>query len=132
MTFAMPPWVEEQTPKVRSNYLTREQLFRLDVACAPIAEVWGNPYLVGSVNERADFRDVDVRLILTDKKYAKQPKEVWAFLGLVVSGYLREQTGLPVDFQVQPRTWANEKYPGKVRNPLGGRTMTSFAGDSPD
>ena len=84
------------------------------------------PYLVGSALEAKDgWRDVDVRLILDD--------EEWDRLGLgptVLEGALplgsgkwralcwafsllgREMTGLPIDFQIQRRSEANEKYPG--------------------
>jgi hypothetical protein len=27
-------------------------------------------------------------------------------------------SGLPVDFQIQPQSWANEHYGGQARNPL--------------
>lgn len=28
-----------------------------------------------------------------------------------VGSSLKAMTGLPIDFQIQPQTWANEKYP---------------------
>jgi hypothetical protein len=110
-------------------------LFRLDLACKPIAEAFGcEPYLVGSVQERtAGARsDVDVRLILADKKYDRliRTPEMRTMLDMAFSVYLSSMTGLPVDFQIQRRTQANEKHKGKQRNPLGGRPLSAWVGDS--
>lgn len=115
--------------------LSPPMLFRLDLACKPIAEAFGvEPYLVGSMQERTAgaLSDVDVRLILPDKKYDQLIKtpEMRTMLDLAFSGYLRDMTGLPVDFQIQRRTQANERHKGKQRNPLGGRTLTAWVGDS--
>jgi hypothetical protein len=110
-------------------------LFRLDLACKPIAEAFGTePFLVGSVQERkaTALSDVDVRLILTDKAYDKLIKtpQMRTMLDMAFSAYLRDFTGLPVDFQIQRMTQANEKHAGKQRNPLGGRPLTAWVGDS--
>lgn len=112
-------------------------LFRLDLACKPIAAAFGTcPYLVGSFQERTATAtsDVDIRLMLSDKKYDRLIKtpEMRTMLDLAFSGYLRDMTGLPVDFQIQRLSKANEKHGGKGmgRNPLGGRTLASWIGDA--
>lgn len=119
----------------RRCYLSTLELQELDEACAPFLEAFGtHPYLVGSASQRSDFRDVDVRLILTDEEYdtlfADRPG-LWALLSRLGATYLRSRTGLPVDFQVQRQTEANEKY-GNLgetpRNPLGSRNLLDYAG----
>lgn len=113
------------------SYLSTLELHELDEACHPIFEGFGTPpYLVGSASERADFRDVDVRLILADKEYdalfRKRP-ELWALLSRVITTFLRARTNLPVDFQIQRRTEANAKH-HKPRNALGLRALSNYAG----
>ena len=139
-------------------------LHRLDLACHHISEVFGGfngPYLVGSVQERTagPGSDVDLRLILDDDVYdalfAGTPEGFATLLDFALAAYVRELTGgLPIDFQVQRMTEANEKhgrakqyhdhtepiigcrceerYPRKhvSRNPLGGRSLTNWVGDA--
>lgn len=116
-------------------------LHRLDLACHHIAETfkeatYGGPYLVGSVQERkaGPGSDVDVRLILIDEHYdalmAGTPDGFATLLDFALGAYLRELTGLPIDFQVQRMTEANAKHGGKQRNPLGSRDMTNWIGDA--
>lgn len=116
-------------------------LFRLDHACKPIVEAFdgdgfGFPagvYLVGSVQERTagPRSDVDVRLILDDDRYDAlvTSPALRTMLDLAFGAYLREMTGLPVDFQIQRRTQANEKHKGTGRNPLGRRSLANWVGD---
>lgn len=114
-------------------------LHRLDLACKHIRDLFGGfngPYLVGSVQERtarADS-DVDLRLILADDDYdalmAGTPDGYATLLDLALSAYVRDLTGLPIDFQVQRQTEANERHGGKQRNPLGGRSLTVWRGDA--
>ncbi|MGZ4520148.1 MAG: hypothetical protein ACXVGA_04310 [Mycobacteriaceae bacterium] len=114
-------------------------LHRLDLACRHISEVFGGfngPYLVGSVQERTagPNSDVDLRLILDDDVYdalmAGTPDGFATLLDFALSAYVREHTGLPIDFQVQRMTEANEKHGGKQRNPLGRRRLTNWIGDA--
>jgi len=112
-------------------------LHRLDLACKPLVEVFGPwVYLVGSVQERTSTAgsDVDVRLMLPDKEYAKlmkgTPPGFATLLDLSIGAYLREFTGLPVDFQVQQLTAANKRHRGGQRNPLGTRQLTDWIGDA--
>lgn len=109
-------------PTVRPNgYITRPELWALDEACKPLRAAFPSfgPYLVGSVLERPTFRDVDVRLILKDKKYDRLSEAQWGLFGFVTSRHLASLTGLPIDFQVQRQTEASAAYGHKFRNPLG-------------
>ena len=111
-------------------------MYLLDLACGPIWDTFGRGvYLVGTAAERQPFRDVDVRLILSDKKHDRLTKAIGddgiAFLGIAFGQYIASLTGLPIDFQVQRQTEANHHHGGKPRNPLGIRDLRNFAGDAP-
>lgn len=80
-------------------------------------------YHVGSSmgDNKKDWRDVDIRVILTDEEWGKlgllhpdrnhsDPK--WRALSIVFSHYGRHITGLPIDFQLQRITEANNEYSG--------------------
>lgn len=79
------------------------------------------PYLVGSALQRADCRDVDVRIILGDRKHAELAALVSIpRLNVMLSLWGRQVTGLPIDCQVQQMTAANTQHPGAGRrHPLG-------------
>jgi len=117
----------------RSTYLTTYDLHRLDLAVAPLRRLSGGAiYLVGSVLEGSGWRDVDVRMILADDEFDRLFSEpmLWDVFCFAVTGWLRSETGLPIDFQVQRQTEANEKHPG-VRNHLsGGRREFAGLGDA--
>lgn len=125
--------------KRRTDLLTTMELYYLDQACVPIVKAFGTrPYLVGSAgmdNEGGTYRDVDVRLMLDDEQFAAvcPTRERWALLCLAIGTYLRERTGLPVDFQIQQASIANERFSG-LRNPLGtGARVFAGGGDgTPD
>ena len=119
------------------SVLSPPRLYALDAACRPIREAFGSwPYLVGSVQERnpSPLSDVDVRLILSDKKYdrlfGKQSAAFRTILDLAFSAWLSQQTGLPIDFQIQRMTEANANHAGKQRNSLGGRPLSAWLGDA--
>lgn len=110
------------------------QMFLLDLACKPIAETFDHSvYHVGTSASRQEYRDVDVRAILTDKQYDRLRKALGldgiAFLGLAIGEYLHSLTDLPIDFQIQRMTEANALHDG-MRNPLGLRTLRNFQGDA--
>jgi hypothetical protein len=104
--------------------------FALDLACRQINEAFGDfgCYLVGSALERPDWRDIDVRFIMPDEQFAQTFPDVvshcweqdarWLLLTVSISAWLSKLSGLPVDFQVQPQTHANEKHKGQ-RSALG-------------
>jgi hypothetical protein len=85
------------------------------------------PYLVGSALMNKQWRDVDIRLILSDENYAAlglgDPKRAmqngkWVALCLAFSALGRQMTNLPIDFQIQQQTHANAAYSGN-RSSLG-------------
>lgn len=85
------------------------------------------PYQVGSSLETTQWRDVDVRLMLSDEAYAAQgygnPRypefnAKWCAMCRAFSALGRQMTGLPIDFQIQQTSRANETFTGP-RNALG-------------
>ncbi len=124
------------SPEARPKgiYVGAPACFALELALRPICQAFGafagtgGCYMVGSCLERADWRDVDIRLILDDEAFAREfPKakdRLWEFdprwlvLTVALSEYLSKRTGLPIDFQIQPQTRANERHKGK-RNAVG-------------
>lgn len=114
--------------KPRADYLPRECLFALHHGCAAIEKAWPDSYgvyLVGSALERPDYRDVDLRCILPDDDFdAEFPKndagirERWQLMTWSLSAWLKSLTGLPIDFQFQRQSTANERHRGR-RSALG-------------
>lgn len=109
--------------------------FELELCCKHINEAFTGHfgcYVVGSVLERPDWRDVDVRLIMKDEAFAAlfpdchweanawESDPRWLLLTVALSRWLSAHTGLPVDFQFQPQSKANERYKGR-RNAMGMR-----------
>lgn len=110
------------TSRARSFYLSTVDLHRLELACTPLVKAFGHcVYIVGSAWHRPDFRDVDVRAILHDDEFDRifgRDPQLWSVFCYAVSRWLSADTGLPIDFQVQRMTEANEKHDGP-RNPVG-------------
>ena len=107
--------------KTICNYLTPSELLKLRNACILISQAYDACYLVGSCLERPDYRDVDVRCIIPDIEFnylfpASGDEEVfdarWSLLCTAISDWLKSVTGLPVDFQFQKRSLANERFTG--------------------
>ena len=133
--------------KRKSDHLTTVEMYHLDEACQLITAAFngGPPYIVGTAlasrppfQQKAEgftsgrpYRDVDVRLILDDEEFAKvcPTRARWELLCLSISVWLSQRTGLPVDFQIQNQTDANEKYSHKVRKPVGLRRSFAEGGD---
>jgi hypothetical protein len=80
------------------------------------------PYHVGSsLTQKDGWRDVDVRLMLPDvvyremglgdPRYHHQSKR-WVSLVMAWSAFGKHLTGLPIDFQIQQTSLANEKEKG--------------------
>lgn len=117
-------------------YVGAPAIFKLELACKHLHEAFclgdrhAGIYLVGSCMERPDFRDVDVRLMMDDEAFSELFPDAsttgatwefdprWLLLTTTISAWLKEQTGLPVDFQFQPMNWANERHNG-MRNAMG-------------
>lgn len=111
----------------RANYLPVPHVFNLNQACMVLAQAFEyGVYLVGSCLRKRDYRDVDVRAILSDDEYDRlfpgivieQHHPLWSVMCASISLYLEKATGLPIDFQIQKQSVANAKYPGE-RHALG-------------
>jgi hypothetical protein len=105
----------------RVNYLTVAQNFALETACAVLNDAGCGAYLVGSCMERGDYRDVDLRCILDDDEFEKRfggQRVRLRLFNAAISEWVTARTGLPIDFQFQSRTEA-EQYKGRPRNPMG-------------
>jgi hypothetical protein len=112
------------------------EIFALEHVSSFVAHCFGEwcCYLVGSATQSRDFRDVDVRLILGDKKWhtlfgAGENGEVlpfWSLVNTAISEYMAKRTGLKIDFQIQSMSQANGEMHGKKRrNPLGAYVDTN-------
>jgi hypothetical protein len=123
------PAVPEKRKK--GIYVGAPACFELELACQQLSQAFGGfgCYLVGSALERADWRDIDVRMILSDDEFDElfpncRERGIWEFnarwlvMTVSITEWLRKRTGLPVDFQFQPQTHANERHKGP-RNALG-------------
>lgn len=95
------------------------------------SQVWSAfgspPYHVGSSLFSKKWRDVDVRMILSDEEYEKMGlgkpnlphhNGKWVSLCLAYSALGKQMTGLPIDFQIQQQSRANRDYPNP-RSALG-------------
>lgn len=117
----------ENTPKKKAVYIGAPACFALELALSQVVEAFGGYssgigcYVVGSALEKPNWRDVDVRLIMPDELFAEQfPKArthweqdtKWLLLTVSISDWLQKLTGLPVDFQFQPQTHANDRFKG--------------------
>lgn len=113
----------------RANYLPVPHVFNLNQACMVLAHAFdcGGVYLVGSCLHKRDYRDVDVRAIVSDDEYDRlfpgigieQHHALWSVMCASISLYLERASGLPIDFQIQKMSEANRKYPKGVRHALG-------------
>lgn len=114
-------------------YVGAPACFLLEKECQFLHQAFGGfgCYLVGSALERPDWRDVDVRFIMTDEEFETLFPDAggvercrwefdarWILLTTAISAHLSRATGLPVDFQFQPQTHANARHKGP-RNALG-------------
>ena len=115
----------------RATYVPLPQLHALNMACRLLVDAFGwHVYHVGSSTMRRDYRDVDVRCLLPDEEFDRMFPGAHALgeqrqdarllvLNLAVSAYLDRASGLPVDFQFQRVTQANEKFGSGRRSALG-------------
>ena len=125
----------EPEQRTRAMYLSVEELWRLSNACRPIEEAFGHTvWLVGSSLRKPDYRDVDLRVIISDEEYSRlfipMRKGVdGTLVGLTdqfrmlmqtsISVLLKQATGLPIDFQVQSQSEANQySFNEHRRNPV--------------
>lgn len=107
----------------RSCYIGFPDTEKLDVAGGVLFDAFHETsYLVGSATYTKRYRDVDIRMIMADDKYDKlfgttSISPLWSVLCASISSWLRDLTGLPIDFQIQKQSSANN-YRG-TRHPLG-------------
>jgi hypothetical protein len=132
------PVAGRQSSAKKASYVGAPKIFALEQACHLVCEAFGDDmgcgcYLVGSSLERPDWRDVDVRYIMADDAFYRmfpvprggccwESNARWLLLTVSISRYLSDLSGLPVDFQFQPQTWANERHKGP-RHSIGLRVV---------
>jgi hypothetical protein len=113
----------DMVKKKKSNYVGAPAIFTLEQECRLLTEAFGGfgCYLVGSALERPDWRDVDVRFIMEDAEFAIlfpdagqywEQDARWLIINTAIAERLSRITGLPIDFQIQPQTQANERHKG--------------------
>lgn len=114
----------------KAIYIGAPAHFALELACQIVNDAFDTYgcYVVGSALERQDWRDVDIRMIMDDAQFAAEFPNVdgrswefdakWLLLTISISSWLSKQSGLPVDFQIQPQSHANEVH-AKPRNAIG-------------
>lgn len=124
--------MSEGNPRNKFNYVGAPEIFALELACKHVNDAFGHfgCYVVGSALERPNWRDVDVRFIMEDAEFFKlfpgtesgtwEFDARWLLLTVGISKYLSDASKLPIDFQIQPQTHANERHKGP-RNPIGAR-----------
>lgn len=137
---------EAQGQRKKASYVGVPAIFKLKLACMHLEQAYGESfgcYLVGSALDRADWRDVDVVMILDDEGFQREfpdaeirggafecdPK--WLIQTVAISEWLKAQSGLPIDFKFQPQTWANERHKG-VRHAIGMRVPRALEGSRSD
>lgn len=112
----------------RFNYIGFPAAEKLEHICSIILGAFRDEaqgiFLVGSATRTKKFRDVDLRMIMTDKGYDKLfgktgVSPLWSVICTSISVWVGEQTGLPIDFQIQRMADANAKYHKCTRNSLG-------------
>lgn len=113
----------------RGTFLIQSDFDRLEDWCRMVRAIFGSahgPYLVGSATERADYRDVDIRILVPDRTFDRLFRhrlEAVRYVNRAFSVWGQRETGLPIDFQVQRMTEANAEF-SKPRNAMGVRDWT--------
>ena len=125
--------------RTKVSYIGAPAVFALELALQQVCAAFGEGacYHVGSSLERPDWRDVDVRMILDDEKFKREFPNVhpgaweldpkWLLLTVSISAWLSKASGLPIDFQIQPMTHANERHKG--RRSAAGMRLKPLVGD---
>lgn len=117
--------------RAKAIYIGAPACFALELECRHICDAFDGYgcYIVGSCLERPDWRDVDVRFIMSDDAFKSlfpsagrhwEHDSRWLLITTSISQRLSNVTGLPIDFQIQPQTHANERYQGR-RSAIGFR-----------
>lgn len=112
----------------RATFLLLSDFERLEDWCRMVRAIFGTtPYLVGSATVRADYRDVDIRVVLDAVEFAALSRgrlDSIRFLNRAISVWGREETGLPIDFQIQCGT-ETDAFPTPL-HAMGVRDWTSI------
>lgn len=121
----------DAAPKHKASHIGAPAVFALHQCGQQLRDAYGSfgPYVVGSALQKPDWRDVDVRYILEDAEFLKlfpdtQMHGAWEFdprwllMSVSISAWMKALTGLPIDFQFQPQSWANSHHKGP-RHPIG-------------
>lgn len=119
----------QSKPRKKAIYVGAPACFALEQAARHVNEAFGTSacYVVGSALSTQDWRDVDIRLILNDEEFATlfpsagqhwEHDARWLLLTVSISKWMSTVTGLPIDFQIQPQTNANERHCG-LRSAIG-------------
>lgn len=121
---------EPPKPRAKGVYIGAPSCFALELACKQVHDAFakdcefGEIYLVGSALQRADWRDVDLRFMMDDEAFkALFPRALlvnacwefdprWLLMTVTISEWMKKSTALPIDFQFQPMTFANERHKG--------------------
>lgn len=117
---------------MKVSFLGAPAAFALNLHCKAVNDAFPEAYgcyLVGSALRKPDWRDVDVRMILPDEEFdllfpnaigngSWELDSRWQLLTIGISMHLSKSTGLPVDFQFQPASFANITF-DSPRQPLG-------------
>lgn len=125
-------------PRTKVSHIGAPAVFALEQACKLVRDAFREEredahigiYVVGSALERADWRDVDVRMMMDDATFLHHFPGInlqagtwefdprWCLLVVAISHWMSKLTGLPIDFQFQPMTHANARHKGK-RHAMG-------------
>ena len=110
---------------VKWNGIGEPECSNLAIACMVVEEaLQERAYLVGSASESREFRDVDVRVMMEDKKFeelfgpTRIRRPFYSLFCVSVSTWLSKMTGLPVDFQVQTRSEMLDEDVKKIKHCL--------------
>jgi hypothetical protein len=124
---------EDVKPRYKPCYVGAPAIFLLELECKLINKAFKDVaycYLVGSCLEKPDWRDVDVRCLMDDAVFdtlfpntrdgvSWEIDHRWLLINTSLALTLKHKTGLPIDFQIHPITWANKRYPHQPRDALG-------------
>jgi hypothetical protein len=114
-------------PNARETCVGSPDFFLLNQACVAVGLAFDTtPFLVGSAVTSKQRRDIDVRVIVPDDRYKElfpgiganpRTHPLWSLLCSSTALWLRQASGLPVDFQVQSQSRAAVEDGPRV--PLG-------------
>ena len=103
----------------RDCFLGFVDIAALEHALIIVSEAFNEDcWLVGSATRRRDYRDVDVRMIMSDAKFnavfgeyrGHRWNPFWSLTMASISERLSRITCMQVDFQIQTRTHADATY----------------------